>query len=68
MNTKVISASNLPPKPPVTLMIASYLLMQHLSSPGWVYGVVFTILGVAAIASIIRMGLVKPTDIFKNDK
>jgi hypothetical protein len=38
---------------PVSLTISAYLLMDKCKSPAWLYGVVFTFLGLVWISTII---------------
>lgn len=69
MKHKVVSGSNLPARFPITLTIAAWLLMDRLHSPGWVYGVVWTILAVLWIAAIAARGwFEQPTDIWPEGK
>lgn len=50
---KVISRNNLPTKFPIQLTWISLLTMDYLNSPGWVYGIVVTVLVLIWISSII---------------
>ena len=62
---KVIHSKNLPTRLPVTSTIAWYLLLDHFTAPGWVYGVVFTLLGIVWGASAFRLGFQSAVDIFE---
>ena len=51
MKKKVaIKHSSLPMRSTVGLAIVMWLLLDRLSAPGWAYGVLWTIVGILAIA------------------
>lgn len=60
----VINRRNLPSRLPVTSTIAWYLFLEHFNTPGWIYGVVFTILGIIWVVSAFFIYLEEPVDIF----
>lgn len=52
---KVISRKNLPTRMPLALTIALGLLLDRCAAPGWVWGVVGTLMAVVWIAVIFGM-------------
>lgn len=53
MKRKVaIKSSSLPARLPVGFAILMWLLLDRLAAPGWVYGVLWTVVGLAAIQYI----------------
>lgn len=65
MNRKVISFKNLPSRFPVLSTIVFYLLLDKLNSPGWLWGVVGTVMGLVWIGAIIAIWTQKQVDIFE---
>lgn len=41
---KVLNPRSLPTKPPITISVVTYLLLDKLNAVGWVRGVVWTII------------------------
>ena len=62
---KVIHAKNLPVRFPVAGTIACYLLLEHFTAPGWVYGVVFTVLGIIWVGGVFQLARQSAVDIFE---
>jgi len=50
---KVIKRNNLPIRPPLTITLVMYLLLEHFNAPGWAWGIVGTILGILWIGGIL---------------
>jgi len=44
--TKVIAFKNFPARPPISLSILLWLLLDRLAAPSWVWGVVGTLLAI----------------------
>jgi len=66
--TRVIRYSSQPASSPLLLTIVAWLLLDRLGSPGWLYGVAFSILGILWISFLVRFFTEKiGTPIFKED-
>lgn len=61
---ETISYANLPTHLPVMSTLVGWLVLDRTRAPGWVWGVVGTILGLFWIGSIIALFLEDRTDIF----
>jgi len=48
-----IKSSSLPARSPVTFAAVNWLLLEHWDAPGWAYGVLWTIVALAAINWIV---------------
>jgi hypothetical protein len=46
MKQKVIKRTQLPFKAPIGMSVLTYLLLDNLRLPSWVWGVAFTIIGI----------------------
>ena len=66
-NRKVVSSTNLPARLPITFSIVMWLLLDRIQAPGYVYGIVFTIIGIMAIAAAIDIWKREDVTLWKND-
>lgn len=64
---KYIQVNNLPPTISVAPYMLWYLWLDHLGAPGWVWGVIFTVLGACTIVGILRAWKSAPVDLLDND-
>ena len=55
MTRYVIPWDALPARLPIQTTATSYLLLEHFDAPGWVYGVVVTLLAFLWAIAIVRM-------------
>lgn len=62
---KVIKRSNFPTKLPIMATVFWCLCMDYWHAPQWLYGVYFTIFGIAWIGAIYQMLREEDTDIFE---
>lgn len=53
MRQKKIKAKFLPQQLPVLASIVYYLLLDKLNAPGWVWGVVFSIIALFAVVAVV---------------
>jgi hypothetical protein len=63
---KVISYKNLPARIPLVPIAVAYLLLDKFKAPGYVWGIVGTILGIIPIVAIIAKAIETPVEIFKD--
>ena len=62
-----ISRQNLPANPPTTFTLILLLGLDHFHAPGWMWGIVCTLLFVLWAAVLYTMSQCKEIDIFKKD-
>ena len=67
MKRTVISNKNLPARLPYGPAILSYLILDATNAPGWVWGVVGTIVGIILIATIVSLFADKQVEILTED-
>lgn len=51
----LIKLSSLPPRPPIGFAILFWLLLDRLNAPGWVFGVLWTLVALMAIVFVRRV-------------
>jgi len=61
---KVIAGKNLPAKLPIALSVALWLLMDRYHAPGWLWGVVGTVMAIYWILEIVGICTQEPVDMF----
>ena len=61
---KVIAQSNLPSRLPLNTTILFWLLLDRLNAPGWAWGALFTVVGLAWVAALIAMWKNEDVDLF----
>ena len=62
---KYIKSENLPPRFGFASLAVWLLVAERFSAPGWVYGVIVTLYGVAAIGTIMQIHKGTAVDIFE---
>lgn len=62
---KVIKPSNLPSRFPTLHIVLAALALDYWNAPGWVWGVVMTILGLFFIVALVNNFRQEETDIFE---
>lgn len=66
---KYLHANNLPPRIlPVFHWLGWWVILDHFDAAGWVYGVVYCLLGILLVAEWVRLLLGQAVDIFKEKK
>ena len=66
MKKKVVKPSCLPMRPPVLGTIVYWLALEYWQAPGWIWGVVGTIMVTGWALWIYALFLYDPVDIFKD--
>jgi hypothetical protein len=64
---KVISSKNLPMRSPLIGALVWWLVLDKLGAPGWVWGVVGTMVVVAWIAFAVEVWNREEVDVFDSD-
>lgn len=64
---KFIQVNNLPPSISISPYLLMYLFLDHVGASGWVWGVVFTLLGACTIAQVVRAFKSDAVDLLGND-
>ena len=64
---KYIKADNLPPKISILWPIVWWLVLERFDAPGWLYGVLFTFIGLIYMAETWRMVVSDAVDVVGND-
>ena len=49
----VIKSSSLPMRSPFGAAVLNWLLLEHIKAPEWAYGVLWTLVGIGAVAYVI---------------
>lgn len=65
---RYLKASNLPPRVNVLVPLLWVLVLERFDAPGWIYGVIFTMLGIIYAGEIYRLFAGKAVDIFEEPK
>lgn len=65
---KVISYKNMPVRLPVGGSCVLYLLLDRFQAPGWVWGVLGTLLAILWIVAVHKMFTQKQTELFEAEK
>ncbi len=68
MSKRIVIASKNLPTPPMRFvwsMVMAWLITDKFDTPGWVYGVVFTVLGIFLVTSIVMFFQQEDEDIFE---
>lgn len=60
-----INRKNLPARSPIGAMLLMWLVMERLDWPGWAWGVVYTIFGVALVAFLVELVTVEDVDVLE---
>jgi len=64
---KFINRNNMPPNLYLFPMITLWLFLDRLNAPGWVYGVVFTVMGLISLAEVCKWFTGKAVDLVGNE-
>ena len=64
---KVVSPKNLPMRAPLTSTLVFWLVLDKLGAPGWVWGVLGTLLAVLWIAYFVDIFKREDIDILNNE-
>lgn len=71
MNTKkkskYIKSNNLPPRLSILWPIVWWLVLERFNAPGWLYGVLFTIIGIVYVTEVWRLFAADAVDLVGND-
>lgn len=65
---RFLKASNLPPRPSILGLLVWWLILERFNAPGWLYGCMYTFLGVVFISEVWRMFAGEQVDLLGNDK
>ena len=68
MAKKFIKQSNMPPRLGLLTYGLVWLLLERFGAPGWLYGVVYVLLGLGTIIEICRAFTDDGVDLVGNDK
>jgi hypothetical protein len=60
---KVIAHKNLPVRPPVTASIAMWLFLDRYQAPGWIWGVIGTLMAFAWVLYFVGVWLQEQVDV-----
>ena len=66
-NHKFIKNNNLPPKFSVLTPLTWWLVLERFSAPGWVFGLIYTLIGLVYISEIWRLIVSEAVDLLGND-
>ena len=61
---KVIARKNLPARFPLISCMTIWLFLDRFDAPGWVHGIVWTLLSVIAIATLVEIATDDEIDVF----
>ena len=64
---RYIKSTNLPPRINITAALVWWLVFDRLSAPPWLYGVVFTLIGIVYIAETVRFFSADAVDVVGNE-
>jgi hypothetical protein len=64
---KVVSVRNLPTRPPIILTVVIWLLLDRLKAPGYVWGILGTLICFMWIAFVVGMFNEDMTDIWPKE-
>jgi hypothetical protein len=64
---RCLKRDNLPPSVPLTTGLVWWLALERFGAPSWLYGVLFTFLGLAAAVEVARVILCEEVDLLKED-
>lgn len=65
--SKFIKANNLPPQLGILRPIVWWLVLERFNAPGWLYGVLFTFIGIVYFAEVWRLFAADAVDLVGND-
>ncbi len=65
---KFIKGNNLPPRFGLLSPLVWWLILERFSAPGWVFGLVYTLIGIFYISEIIRLCISDSVDLVGNDQ
>lgn len=63
---RYLKANNLPPRINLGVIVLYWLLLDRIAAPAWVYGAVFTWLGVVCLGGVIDLWRGEAVDLLKN--
>ena len=66
MARKFIHANNMPPKIGVLHFIVWWLALDRFGAPGWLYGALFTVLGIAYLIQLWTVFTFEAVDVLGN--
>ena len=64
---KFIKANNMPPRMSILWPIVWWLVLERFNAPGWVFGVMFTMIGLIYAVEAWRMFAGEAVDLVGND-
>lgn len=59
----VIKSSSFPMRSPVGAAVLYWLLLEHIKAPEWAYGVLWTLVGIGAVAYLVSFFMETPRDV-----
>lgn len=59
----VIKSSSLPMRSPIGAAVLYWLLLEQIGAPGWAYGVLWTLIGIAGVAYVISFFIESSRDV-----
>lgn len=65
---KIIASKNMPYRLPLISTLVWWLVMERLSAPGWLYGVLGTLLAIAWIVAIVDLATNEEVDVINRPK